>query len=95
MIYNTSEIKEGNPYSGRASISYAEWVQLTFGFARGLLTSSGGVSPPDISGLDKMILLSWVLEKFTERKMEGPFVLYYCDLGPANILIDEQHNLAG
>jgi hypothetical protein len=83
------------PYSGRASISYVEWAQVDFGFARGLLTSSGVLFPPDISGLDKMILLSWILEKFTEREMEGPFVLYYWDLNPGNILLDEQHNLVG
>ena len=41
-------------------------------------------------GLDKMILLSWVMQKLTESQ---PFVLHYWDLHGGNIIIDEQDNL--
>lgn len=43
------------------------------------------------NGLDLMLLLAWVVQKFPENE---PFVIHYWDLRPWNILIDaETHDL--
>jgi hypothetical protein len=82
-----------NPYAATTKVSYADWVQFGFSHSRGL-TSSEPQDPEDISGLDKMILLSWVLENIPGGDKE-PFALHVWDMRPPNILVDEEHNLVG
>lgn len=53
-----------------------------------------GVDPSDkpFDGLDKLILLSWVLRKFSD--LNEPFVLHYWDLRMSNIMINENNDIA-
>lgn len=87
------EAESYNPYAATTKVSYADWVQYGFSYSRGLM-SSRPQDPEDISGLDKMILLSWVLENVPTSHNES-FALYFWDMRPPNILVDEQHNLVG
>jgi hypothetical protein len=53
-----------------------------------------GVSPSDkpFDGLDKLILLSWILRKFLDPN--EPFVLHYWDFRMQNIMINENNDIA-
>lgn len=65
------------------------WVKRQF-IAWHLIYKGTGLSMKPFDGLDKMILLSWICQKFTD---DQPFVLHYWDLRMPNILIDDDDNL--
>ncbi len=73
--------------------SAATWVSRLFIHRWNLLTSAP--SQPPYNGLDRILLLTWVLEQFTGETEHQPFVLHYWDLRVENILIDNDHNIAG
>ena len=58
-----------------------------------LLKQGTDHSVKPFDGLDKMLLLTWVVRKFSETK-DQPFVLHYWDLRLPNILINGVDNIA-
>ena len=73
--------------------SVASWVSERFVERWELLTSAP--SRPPYSGFDRMLLLAWILEQFTGEEIHQLFVLHYWDLRVENILVDNDHNIAG
>ena len=69
------------------------WVMQQF-VTWHLLNVGSRASEKSFSGLDKMLLLSWVKRRFSDADKQ-PFVLHYWDLRPPNIIIDEENNLVG
>jgi hypothetical protein len=68
------------------------WAKEKFVENRKLLTSEP--SPPELSGMDKLLLLAWVTEQLRDTDQE-PFVLHHWDLRPPNVFIDEHQNIVG
>jgi hypothetical protein len=66
-----------------------DWVKHQF-WKWYLLKPRSSVKPYD--GLDLMLLLAWVKNRFSEFDIE-PFVLHYWDLRVPNIVIDEDDDL--
>jgi thiamine kinase-like enzyme len=67
------------------------WVRQQFIQNHELLSSRP--SRDGLSGLDLILLLSWVVKKF--QADSDDFVLTHCDLHPGNTIVDDQHNLVG
>jgi hypothetical protein len=78
---NETELKE---------MSAETWARRQF-VAWQLLYLGPKKSAKPFDGLDKMILLSWVLRKFSESV--PLFVLHYWDLRMSNVIIDDNNNL--
>jgi hypothetical protein len=67
------------------------WVKRQFATWH-LLIQGVGPSDKPFDGLDKLILLSWILGKFSVSS--EPFVLHYWDLRMPNIMINENNDIA-
>jgi hypothetical protein len=51
------------------------------------LLYTGCVVEEQLDGVDKMLLLAWMLKKLSNSDSQ-PFVLHFWDLRPSNIMID-------
>jgi hypothetical protein len=71
------------------ALNAIDWVKHQF-CKWYLLTPRSSVKPYD--GLDLMLLLAWVQNRFFESDMES-FVLHYWDLRIPNIVVDEDDDL--
>jgi hypothetical protein len=69
-----------------------EWATVRFYEYQKPLSSSP--STPSFDGLDKLLLLAWVRECFVETNYWN-FSLNYWDLCKANVLFDDDLNIAG
>ena len=68
------------------------WVKARYIENQNLLSSNP--SPQGFDGLDTMLLMAWIVNKFPPTTDQQPFVLYYWDLRMSNILIDEDQSVA-
>jgi len=76
-------------YSVPTNLRTTAWVKEHFTF-RYLSSSRHSEKPFD--GLDTLLLLSWVCERFA-RLEDQPFVIHYWDLRMPNIMVDDDENL--
>ena len=89
-----TEIVPNHGYSVNSNLSTTLWIKKQFTAAYlDQLTGLGKLQKP-FDGLDAMLLLSWVLQRFNSSE-DQPFVLHYWDLRTSNIMIDEDENLVG
>ena len=51
-------------------------------------------APKSYDGMDHLVFLSWIRTKLADTDTQ-PFVRYYWDLRPANIIIEEKDNVVG
>ena len=65
------------------------WVKEHFTFR---YLSGSRHSEKTFDGLDTLLLLSWVRERFAGLE-DQPFVIHYWDLRMPNIMVDEDENL--
>lgn len=68
-----------------------DWVKEQFSF---VYLDEFAVLEKPFDGLDIILLLSWVRQRFSDSESQY-FALHYWDLGLTNIIIDENDNLAG
>jgi hypothetical protein len=80
-----------DPKRGRVPTAI-HWATRRFYGTYNLLSSEPSTPPYD--GLDKMLLLAWVTACFAETN-NWQFSLDYWDLREANLLFDENLNIAG
>lgn len=67
------------------------WVKARYIENQNLLLSN--TSPEGFGGLDTMLLMAWIVNKFPHTANEQPFVLYYWDLRMSNILVDKDYSV--
>jgi hypothetical protein len=67
------------------------WARACFVLNQDLLYSMS--SRGNLNGLDYMILLAWVVQKFAS--FDGTWVLHYWDLHPPNVMLDERYDVVG
>ena len=72
------------------AMNASTWVRKQF-VAWHLLYQGNLPSVKPFDGLDKILLLLWVLKKFSGS--DERFVLHYWDLRMPNIIIDDDNNL--
>jgi hypothetical protein len=77
-------------YSKYTNLNTTAWINQHF-FWKHLLSDPANSEKP-FDGLDKLILLSWVHNQFSDSE-DQPFVLSYWDLRLPNIIIDNEDNL--
>ena len=86
------ELIEFVPISGiskPSNLTATAWVRENFGIQQ---LHSPMPSKKPFNGLDKIVLLSWILEQFSGADRQ-PFVLHYWDLRMPNIMIDDDYNI--
>lgn len=68
------------------------WVKARYIENQNILLSNP--SPENFVGLDAMLLMAWIVNKFPITTNQQPFVLYYWDLRMSNVLVNEDHCVA-
>ena len=73
-------------------LSTTAWAKNKFVENRKLLITQP--STPELNGMDRLLLLTWVTEQLRNTDHE-PFVLHHWDLRPPNVFIDDNENIVG